>query len=318
MKSKENPSFWSRLFKPFKSVYNFGFELINAYIYDRSTTMGASIAFYTIFSLAPIFVIVIAIAGFFAGTDAVRGELESQLSSLIGPSVADMTNQIVENAYLSGDSIWATILSVLMLLIGATTVVGELKNNLNYVWGIQEQPENSILSLLRNRFLSLSFVVSLGFIMLVSLVLNAALVAFSARIASTFPSLEGTSIINFSNVLSFLVTMIIFALLFKYLPDAKVKWKHVWAGAVFTAILFALGKYLIGFYLGNSTIASSYGAAGALVALLIWVYYSAQIVILGAEFTKIWSRKFGEGIRPAEHAVRIKKQVVQKPEKMEE
>lgn len=299
----------------FKQVFTFAKEMFSSFSADRGTSLGASIAFYTIFSIAPILVIVIAVAGFFAGADAVRGELEYQLSQLIGPKVADMTNEIVENAYQSGDSIWATIIGILMLIIGSTTVVGEMKSSLNKVWRIEVKPKNSIINYIKNRILSFSFVLGLGFIFLVSLLASSLVVAFSDFIALRIPGLSESVLLAFTFLTALFITIFIFTLLFKYLPDAKVKWRHAWAGGIFTAILFAIGKYLIGFYLGNSSIATGFGTAGALVALLVWVYYTTQIVIIGAEFTEVWSRWFGDGIRPGREAVKVEVVVKEKLEK---
>lgn len=290
-----------------KEITRFFGEVFQNYSDDNAFTLGASLAYYTVFSIAPIIIIIISTAGIFVGQEAVQGEIYRELKDLFGAETALQLQTIVKGAYRSGQSTWATIFGIATLIVGATGVISEMKNSMNIVWEIKEKPKSSILNLLRNRFLSFSFILGLGFIFLVSLMLNSVVIGFAGDLARQigFETLTVT-IISFG--VSFLMTVLIFALLFKFLPDAKVGWQEVIVGGLFTAILFAIGKYLIGFYIGNSNIASGFGAAGSLVVLLVWVYYSSQILFLGAEFTYIWAKRYGKTIRPDKGAVRVIRQ----------
>lgn len=289
----------------FQRILSYAKEVFSEYGSDRGASLGAALAYYTVFSIAPALIIAIAVAGIFVGTEAVQGQLQHELSGLLGQEAAQDLGQIIQNAYRSGDSWWMTIVGIVTLIMGGTGVVNELKNSLNVVWEIKETPSNSILGYIKNRVLSLSFIIGLGFILMVSLGLNAFVVAFSDELTRRISVIGEVLAIVISIVLSLGMTTLMFALLFKYLPDTDIKWQDVWTGAFFTAVLFAIGKYLIGFYIGNSSISTTFGTAGALAALLVWVYYSSQIIILGAEFTQVWVRRSGRHIPPDKEAVKI-------------
>ena len=294
---------------PFKRAVSFTKELFANYGDDDAFTLGAALAYYTVFSFAPLLVVAIAIASYFMGEDAVTGRLYGELDGLLGPEAAKTLQEIVSNAYSTGDSVWATVLGIATLLFTASTVFATLKMSLNRIWQIEARPTNNIVGFLVTRLLSFSFVVGLGFLLMITLVVNALIIGFMDQITEQFPSLGGVVLGLTSWVLATAVTAVIFALLFRFLPDAKARWKDIWAGAIFTALLFGLGRYLIGLYIGNSNFSSTYGAAGALVTLLVWTFYNSLILFLGAEFTYVWAKRRGFPVRPDHNAVRIIKEV---------
>ncbi len=293
----------------FKRALSFAKELFGNYGQDDAFTLGAALAYYTVFSFAPLLVVAIAVASYFVGEEAVTGRLYGELDGLLGPEAANTLQDIVSNAYSTGDSLWATVLSVATLVFTATTVFATLKTSLNRIWGLEARPANNIIGFLFVRLLSFSFVIGLGFMLMITLVVNALIIGFMDKLASYVPSLGAVVLGITSWVISTAVTAVIFALLFRFLPDAKARWKDIWAGAIFTALLFGLGRWLIGLYIGNSDFGNTYGAAGALVTLMIWTYYNSQILFLGAEFTYVWAERRGFPIRPDKHAVRVVKQV---------
>jgi membrane protein len=260
---------------------------ILAFIEDGALSRGAAIAFYTIFSIAPVLVIVIAIAGLIFGREAAEGEIVRQLSGLMGQESAEALEAMIRSASNRQSGIIATIIGTATLLLTATGVFGEMQTSLNAIW--KAQPGTSTVSqLVRARIASLGLIVALGFVLMVSLVVSAALTAFGSYLQSVFPGVHFLlQALNF--VLSLVLISALFAAIYKILPDTPIAWWHVIAGAVVTALLFTIGKTIIGLYIGSSKVASSYGAAGALVVVLLWVYYSAQIFLLGAEFTKIYA-----------------------------
>ena len=293
----------------FKRTWSFTQELFNNYGQDDAFTLGAALAYYTVFSFAPLLVVAIAIASYFMGEDAVTGRLYGELNGLLGPDAASTLQEIVSNAYSTGDSVWATVLGIGTLLFTASTVFATLKMSLNKIWQIEARPANNIIGFLLTRLLSFSFVVGLGFLLMITLIVNALVIGFMDNIASAVPALSTTLLTLTSWIIGTAVTAVIFALLFRYLPDAKARWKDIWAGAIFTALLFGLGRYLIGLYIGNSNFGSTYGAAGALVTLLVWTFYNSLILFLGAEFTFTWAKRRGFPIRPNHNAVRVIKEV---------
>lgn len=284
-------------------------QLFRNYGEDDAFNMGAALAYYTVFSFAPLLVVAIAVASYFVGREAVTGRLYGELDGLLGPDAAANLQEIVSNAYQTGDSLWATIIGIATLIFTATTVFVTLKNSLNRIWEIEPRPANNILAFIMTRLLSFSFVVGLGFILMVTLVVNTLIIGFMDKLASLVPALGPVVLAITSWVLSTAITAVIFALLFRFLPDAKARWRDIWAGAIFTAVLFGLGRWLIGFYIGNSDFSSTFGAAGALITLLVWTYYNSQILFLGAEFTFVWAERRGFPIRPNKNAVRVVREV---------
>ncbi|ELR69257.1 Ribonuclease BN [Fulvivirga imtechensis AK7] len=273
---------------------------------DDPMSYCASIAFYTIFSLPAILLITVTVAGSAYEQQVVQGGLMEQIETLIGSESAREVQRILQNANETSSSVLARIIGIATLLFSATTVFVSLQNALNKIWGIRPKPEREILKFIMNRLLSLAMVISIGFLLLVSLVVDTLIVVFRNFLSEYLSGItyELVAVVNIA--FSLIVISLIFAMIFKILPDARIMWRSVWVGAFVTTLLFALGKYLIGFYLGTSSIGSAYGAAGSLVLLLIWVYYSSLIVLFGAEFTYVYSREMGHHIRPDKNAVIVK------------
>ena len=260
---------------------------------DNASSMGAALAFYTLFSIAPLLLVVLSITGFVFGLEAARGEIAGQLQNLMGEQSAMAVQALLQNVNKPKEGFIATIIGTVLLLVGATSVFGELQNSLNRIWHAPDRPNVSgFFALLHERLLSFGMILGVGFILMVSLLFSAALSAIGQWSSPHFD--EWVVLLNiFNAVLDFVVTTAMFALIYKLMPRVKIRWGEVWLGAVITAILFAIGKFLIGLYIGRSAITSGFGAAGSLVALLIWVYYSAQVFLLGAEFTWAYSNIYG-------------------------
>jgi membrane protein len=254
--------------------------------------MGAAIAYYTLFSLAPVLLVIIAVAGLVFGPDAARGAIVGELGGLIGEHGASALEELIKSASQFGSGIVSTIVGIVSFLLLATGALVELQDNLNQIWKVRPAARSTMMTFIRSRLLSLALVVAFGFLLMVSLAVDAALSAIGAYLGGFFPGLPLLLyLVNF--VLSLGVTAALFALIFKMLPDVDIAWRDVIAGAVLTAVLFAGGKLLIGLYIGKSGVASAYGAAASIIVILLWVYYSAQIVLFGAEFTKAFAERHG-------------------------
>lgn len=260
---------------------------------DHAASMGAALAYYTLFSIAPVLIIVIAVAGFFFGAEAARGEIVAQLRGLLGDDGAAAVQALLESASEPEEGLFATISSIALLLLGATTVFAELQSDLDRIWrAAAVKSVSGVWAFLRARLLSFGMVLVLAFLLLVSLALSAALAALGSWWGGWFE--EWAVLLETVNfVVSFAITTGLFALIYKFLPRAEIAWHDVWIGAAVTALLFAIGKFLIGLYIGRSGIASGFGAAGSFVVLLVWVYYSTQIFLLGAEFTWVYTHEYG-------------------------
>ena len=267
-------------------------ESLKSWIDHRASSKGAALAFYTLFSMTPILVLAIAVAGYVFGAEAAQGEIVAQMEELVGPNGAQAIQALLAAAQDPVSGRVATLVASVLLLLGATSVFAELKGSLDELWGIDKPYRSVFRVLLRTRLLSFSLVLVLAFLLLVSLVVSAAL-AILARYADGFWGSSAVLLAPISSLISFGVIACMFAIIYKTLPDAPLSWRDVWIGATFTAGLFSLGKYAIGLYLGNSGLASGFGAAGSVIALLLWVYYSAQIFFLGAEFTRQYALGFG-------------------------
>jgi membrane protein len=275
-----------------KSVYVLLKTSVSNWVDDFAPSMGAALAYYTVFSIAPLLVITIAVAALAFGQSAAQQEIMDQIRGLVGTDGANAIQTMLVNAQKPKEGAFASIGSILMLLVGATTVFSELESDLNRIWRVPASTQSGIWGLLRSRVLSLGLVVSIGFVLMVSLVVNAALAAWGKYWSGWFFGVEvALQAANF--LLSIGVFTLLFALMYKILPKVKIAWRDVWVGAAFTALLFSFGKFLIGLYIGKAGVASSYGAAGALVVLLVWVYYSAQVFLLGAEFTRAYAESHG-------------------------
>ncbi|QKE39870.2 YihY/virulence factor BrkB family protein [Ferrovum myxofaciens] len=267
-------------------------ESLSSWVDHRASSKGAALAFYTLFSMMPILVLVIAVAGHFFGAEAAQGEIVSQVRGLVGPNGAQAIQALLTAARDPTSGLLATLVASALLLFGATSVFAELKDSLDELWGLDKPRQSAFSVLLRTRLLSLGMVLVLAFLLLVSLVVSAALAMLEHQANAVLGS-SAVMLTTLSSLLSLGVIACLFAVIYKTLPDAQLSWRDVWVGAAFTAGLFTLGKYAIGLYLGNSGIASSFGVAESLIALLLWVYYSAQIFFLGAAFTRHYALCFG-------------------------
>ena len=275
----------------FGRIWQYLQAIMEAFVADDALSRGASISFYAVTSLGPVLFIVVAIAGLAFGEDAARGAVSEQLSNLMGRATADMVQSAIQSASGKSTGIMGTVIGVIMLVITASGVFGEMQSALNVIWKA-EPPDSTISQLIRARAVSLGLVAALGFLLVVSLVVSALLSAFASYIDTLLPfSALVLQLLNF--VISFALMSVLFAAIYKVLPDVELAWGDVLVGAVVTALLFNVGKFLIGLYLAHSAAASSYGAAGALIVVLLWTYYSAQIFLLGAEFTKIHASRRG-------------------------
>lgn len=267
-------------------------QSLSAWVDHRASSKGAALAFYTLFSMTPILVLAIVVAGYFFGAEAAQGEIVAQVQGLVGQNGAQVIQALLVSAQDPAAGLVATVVAGVLLLLGATSVFVELKDSLDEMWGIDKPGQSAFSVLLRTRLLSFGMVLVLAFLLLVSLVISAALAMLehnAAWILGSYAPILATT----SSLISFGVIACMFAVIYKTLPETPLSWSDVWIGAAFTAGLFSLGKYAIGLYLGNSAVASSFGAAGSLIALLLWVYYSAQIFFLGAEFTRQYALGFG-------------------------
>lgn len=273
---------------------------------DNVPRLSAALAYYSIFSLAPLLLIAVSIAGIFFGDDAASGVLDDQLKSRMGDAAAATVQEMLANTRKPADNLLATLTGLVLLVIGAGGVFGQLQDALNTVWGISPKPGRGLKGILKDRFLSFSMVLGIGFLLLTSLALSAFLQGASDFVARVLP-LHPLFWSGLSAILSFLVITTLFAAILKILPDAEIGWRDVVEGAVFTSVLFALGKFALGWYLGREATSSSYGSAGSLVLILLWVYYSSTILLLGAEFTQVHANRRGRHIRPSTGAVRTGK-----------
>lgn len=260
---------------------------------DKAQRLSAAIAFYTVLSLSPLLVIVIAIAGRVFGPDAVRGEIVAQFGSLIGRGPAQQIEAMIANAGNSDSGLLASLLGIATLFVGATGVFGQLKDALDTVWGAVPKKRRGLWKLTRKHVLSLAMVLGVSFLLLVSLVFSAAISAIAKWAGALIPAATMTAIRLADVGLSFVVITVLFAMIYRILPDVRISWRDVWIGAAVTSLLFDIGKTLIGLYLGQSSIGSVFGAAGSLVIILVWVYYSASVFLFGAEFTEVLSRRWG-------------------------
>lgn len=272
---------------------------------DKVPRLGAALAFYTALSIAPLLVITLRTAAFFFGDEAARGEIERQTRDLIGEQGATAIQAMIENASKPETGLTATILSVATLLFGASGVFGQLQDSLNTIWEVKPKPGRGVVGFLQDRFASFAMVMGIAFLLLVSLVLSAVLSFLGDYFSGTVFAfnLFGGQILNF--VVSTGLFTVLFALMFKLLPDAKMAWRDVWLGGAVTAVLFSIGKVIIGLYLGHSSMASAYGVAGSFVVFLVWVYYSAQILFFGAELTQVYANKYGQHVVPTPNAVSV-------------
>jgi membrane protein len=268
-------------------------QVANSWVDDYVASMGAALAYYTVFSLAPLLLIVISVAGLVFGEEAARGAIQVQLATLMGEPGASAVQALLVSVRHPAQSLAAATLGAVLLFVGATTVFGELQDALDRIWRVPTRVRSSgWIALVRARLLSFGMILALGFLLIVSLVASATLAALGRSFDPIFGGWRGLAEVS-NAVIGFLLVALIFALIYKVMPRVRVLWSDVWIGALFTAVLFTLGKFLIGLYIGQSSIASGFGAAGSLVVVLLWVYWSAQILLIGAEFTWVFANTFG-------------------------
>jgi membrane protein len=290
----------------FKGLWEVLMNSFNGFLDDKVLKLSGALAYFTIFSLGPMLIVAIFFADIFYGRDAIEGNIYLQTKSLIGPAAAIQIQEVIKNASLSGKTHFTAIIGFITLLVGATSVFSEIQDSVNMIWNLKAKPKKGWLKILVNRVLSFSVVVGLGFLLLVSLIITALVEAMSNHLYHVFPHITVAIVYLVNLLLTLIITTLLFSVIFKVLPDAKIKWKDVLVGSITTAILFMLGKFGITFYIGSSNIGSTYGTAGSLIVILIWIYYSAIILYFGAEFTKAYAAHYGSRIEPNQYAVWIK------------
>lgn len=290
----------------FKGIWEVLKNSFNGFSDHKVTKLSGSLAYYTVFSMAPLLVVIISLCAIFLGQEAAQGEIYKHLAGFMGKETALQLQEIVEKAAIGGKGTVAFIIGAVILLIGATTVFADIQDSINSIWGLKPKPKRGWLKILQNRFLSFSVIVSLGFLLLVSLAVTAVLDGFNARLQARFPDVSVVMFYILNQVITLAVVALIFGVIFKVLPDAVIKWRDVISGSIVTALLFMLGKSAISIYIGQSDVGSTYGAAGSLVILLLWTYYSSIILYFGAEFTKAYAVAYGSEIRPSPYAVTTK------------
>ena len=289
-------------------------QTFQEWLEDKAPQLGAALAYYTVFSLAPLVLVLLAIIGLIFHNDPVGAwnKITRQMSYFLDQSAVHVVQDIAQKASHPGKGVLATVIGVALALFGASGVFGQLQDALNTIWGVKPKPGSGIWGFLRSRFLSFAMVGGICFLLLVSLTLESVLKAFSHYVQSVLP---GGIILAMALYLIFdlAVIILLFAIMFKYLPNAKINWRDVWIGAVMTAFLFVSGKWALGLYLGSGTAGSAYGAASSLITLLLWIYYSSQILLFGAEFTQVYATHAGRGVKPDKYAIRIETKEIETP-----
>lgn len=289
-----------------KSIWGITKQTFADFFNNRVLKLSAALAYYTLFSLPAMLIIIISISGIFYKREAIEGTLYQQIAGLVGSDAALQIQQAIKGAALSQSSYFATIAGIITLLIGATSVFSEIQDSINFIWKLKSKPKGTgILKIILNRLLSFSLVISLGFLLLVSLLVNGALDILLDHLTQKFPQLTVVVVYIFNVIITFGITSLLFGLIFKVLPDARIQWKHVRAGAFTTAALFMAGKFLISYYIGHSSLATTYGTAGTIIVLLVWIYYSSMILYFGAVFTHVYAANTGGNIYPNSYAVWI-------------
>ncbi len=288
-------------------------QTFNEWLEDKAPQLGAALAYYTVFSLAPMILLLLAIVGVVFRTDPSGAwtRMTQQMGYFLDKSALEVVQQIAQKASEPGKGTMATIIGIALALFGATGVFGQLQSSLNTVWGVKAKPGLGIKGFVRARFLSFMIMGGVFFLLLVSLVIEGLLKAFSHYVRARVGGGMVLATTTYA-IFDIVVVVLLFAMLFKYLPDVKVKWRDVWIGSIITALLFAIGKWALGLYLGSGAAASAYGAASSLITLLLWIYYSSQILLFGAEFTQVFASRFGGVIEPDDYAVKIERTEIEK------
>jgi membrane protein len=289
---------------------------LNGFLDDRGLKLSAALAYYTVFALAPLLMLVISLIGAFLGKDAIQNNIYPQIKSYVGSSAALQIQEMIKSVSLSGKTGVAIVTSIVTLIVGATSIFLEIQDSINLIWRVKAKPKKGWVKMLTNRLISFSMIISLGFLLLVSLIVNALVLALSTRITRYFPEVT-IQLFNLINIgITFLVIAVLFGIIFKFLPDVKIAWRDVRTGAFFTSLLFMLGKYLIGIYIQTTGTGSTYGAAGSLIVILVWIYYTSAILYFGAEFTQVYADEYGDKIEPAEYAVHVEQKEIERDVKV--
>lgn len=278
---------------------------VEDFVNNKSLRMSAALAYYTVFSLAPMLIVIISLCDIFYGRAAIEGSIYQHIEKIVGPDAALQIETVIKNATISRDISWASVVGICALVFAATGVFAEIQDSINFIWRLKAKPKKGWLKLIVNRLLSFSMVVSLGFILLVSLVINSAMDLVGQQLTKLLPGIAAYLAYGLNVIITFATISILFAIIFKVLPDARIQWKDVIAGSITTAVLFMLGKFGIGYYLSKTHVSGTYGAAGSIVIILLWVYYSATILYFGACFTRAYAIRTGRNIFPNDYAVWI-------------
>ena len=294
-----------------KKIINLLSKTFDEFLTDNALKLSAALSYYTIFSLPPLLIIIINVCGFFFGADAVEGKIFGQINGLVGNDAAMQIQETIKNVKLSDRNTFATIVSLVILLIGASGVFSEIQDSINHIWGIKAKPKRGLVKFLKNRLMSFSMIGSVGFLLLVGLIVNSLMDVLNARLAIYFPKDTIYLFYVLNLLIVFLIITLLFFFIFRTLPDGKIASVDCIIGASFTSLLFMIGKFAIGAYLGSSTIATLYGAAGSIILILAWVYYSAIILYFGAEFTKVYAELHGDKIIPNEYSVKVVKEIIE-------
>jgi membrane protein len=288
-----------------KNSGNLMIASFKAFMEDRALTMSAALAYYTVFAMAPLLIMLISLASFFYGEDAINKKLFQEINGMVGNQAALQIQDIISNISIQNNSTIAVIAGVIILFIGATGVFIEMQESINQIWRVKAKPKKGWEKMLINRVLSFSLIISLGFLLIASLIINGLILALSDQLSQYFPDLTIFLINIFNAGLTFIIISALFAIIFKFLPDVEIGWQDVRVGALFTATLFILGKFVIGIYIEKVGPGSAYGAAASIIIILVWIYYTSAILYFGAEFTQVYSECYGGKIKPASYAVHI-------------
>ena len=297
----------NRIFQVFKNT-------ANEWVDDKAPTLGAAIAYYTVFSLAPLILLLVSVFALFVHNNSdVKVKIKTQVTQFAGSSAGDVVDQIIDSTSKQKKSgIIGTVVAVVVALFGASGVFGQLQDSLNTIWGVKAKPGQGISGYLKARFVSFAMVGGVCFMLLISLTVSSLIEGFSHQLDQLLPGGKTVTVL-ITLLLNVTVITLLFAMIFRFLPDAKIAWSDVWIGAGLTTLLFIIGKWALSLYLGSGSAGTAYGAAGALITTLVWVYYSAQIMLFGAEFTQVYANEFGSHIEPEAHAVRVEKKEVEIP-----
>ena len=306
----------------YKKGIKFAFALLKGTVKefgeDKVLKQSAALSYYTIFSMAPLLIIIIKLCSIFYGQDAIEGKIFTQIGGYVGIEAATQIQEALRSVHTSGDSLIATTIGIITLVLGATGIFGEIQDSINVIWNIRPKPKRGWVKLIMDRLLSFSLIISLGFLLLVTLVINGVLEALGHRLQKIFPHLSMYTFYLLDIVVMFSVITLLFGTIFKVLPDARIKWRDVLAGSIFTALLFMLGKYVLTWYLSQNASVSAYGAAGSIILILLWVYYSSTILFLGAEFTQVYARLSNRHITPNQYAVFVESHEIETKKPLDE